>query len=83
MVVQPKIDGCAIGLRYKYGQLVDAYSRDDSEIIENIRNINSIPLINGITDKLITLITNDKLKTEGKNLDRKQIISSKHNVTLK
>ena len=44
MVVQPKIDGCAIGLRYKYGQLVDAYTRDDSEIIENIRNINSIPL---------------------------------------
>ena len=26
--------------------------------------INSIPLINGITDKLITLITNDKLKTD-------------------
>ena len=44
MVVQPKIDGCAIGLRYKYGQLVDAYSREDSEIIENIRNINTIPL---------------------------------------
>ena len=44
IVVQPKIDGYAIGLRYKYGQLVDAYSRDDSEIIENIRNINAIPL---------------------------------------
>ena len=44
MVVQPKIDGCAIGLRYKYGQLVDAYSREVSEIIENIRNINAIPL---------------------------------------
>ena len=44
MVVQPKIDGFAIGLRYKYGQLVDAYSRKNSEIIENIRNINSIPL---------------------------------------
>ncbi len=44
MVVQPKIDGCAVGLRYKYGQLVDAYSRDESEIIENIRNINAIPL---------------------------------------
>ena len=44
MVVQPKIDGCAIGLRYKYGQLVDAYSREESEIIENIRNINAIPL---------------------------------------
>tara|TARA_B100001029_G_scaffold139628_1_gene118938 strand:- start:904 stop:1506 length:603 start_codon:yes stop_codon:yes gene_type:complete len=44
MVVQPKIDGCAIGLRYKYGQLVDAYSRENPEIIENIKNINSIPL---------------------------------------
>ena len=44
MIVQPKIDGCAVGLRYKYGQLVDAYSREDSEIIENIRNINAIPL---------------------------------------
>ena len=44
MVVQPKIDGFAIGLRYKYGQLVDAYSREDSEIIENIRTINAIPL---------------------------------------
>tara|TARA_Y100001968_G_scaffold330605_1_gene382919 strand:+ start:635 stop:1237 length:603 start_codon:yes stop_codon:yes gene_type:complete len=44
MVVQPKIQGLAIGLRYKYGQLVDAYSRVDSEIIENIRTINAIPL---------------------------------------
>ena len=44
LVVQPKIDGYAIGLRYKYGQLVDAYSREDSEILENIRNINAIPL---------------------------------------
>ena len=44
MVVQPKIDGFAIGLRYKYGQLVDAFSRDDCEIIENIRSIKSIPL---------------------------------------
>ena len=44
IVVQPKIDGCAVGLRYKYGQLVDAYSREDSEIIENIRNIDAIPL---------------------------------------
>ncbi len=44
MLVQPKIDGFSIGLRYKYGQLVEAYSRDDSGIIENIRNINTIPL---------------------------------------
>ncbi len=44
MVVQPKIDGCAIGLRYKYGQLVEAYSREKPEIIEIIRTINTIPL---------------------------------------
>ena len=44
MVVQPKIVGFAIGLRYKYGQLVDAYSRKGSEIIENIRTIKAIPL---------------------------------------
>ena len=44
IVVQPKIDGFAIGLRYKYGQLVNAYSRDNLEIIENIRSINAIPL---------------------------------------
>ncbi len=44
MIVQPKIEGCAIGLRYRYGQLVDAYCREDSEIVENIRNINAIPL---------------------------------------
>tara|TARA_Y100001968_G_scaffold311102_1_gene332785 strand:- start:138 stop:740 length:603 start_codon:yes stop_codon:yes gene_type:complete len=44
LVVQPKIEGYAIGLRYKYGQLVDAYSRENTEIIENIRTINTIPL---------------------------------------
>tara|TARA_B100000945_G_scaffold281794_1_gene249742 strand:+ start:128 stop:730 length:603 start_codon:yes stop_codon:yes gene_type:complete len=44
IVVQPKIDGLGIGLRYKYGQLVDAYSRENSEIIEKIRTINAIPL---------------------------------------
>ena len=44
MVVQPKIEGCSIGLRYKYGQLVDACSRENPEIIENIRAINTIPL---------------------------------------
>ena len=44
IVVQPKIDGCAIGLRYKYGQLVNAYCREGSEIIENIRHIKAIPL---------------------------------------
>ena len=44
MVVQPKIQGCAIGLRYKYGQLVDAHFRGDSQIIENIRTISAIPL---------------------------------------
>ena len=44
MLVQPKVEGYAIGLRYKYGQLVDAYSRENKEIIENIRTIGTIPL---------------------------------------
>ena len=44
LVVQPLIKGYAIGLRYKYGQLVYAYSRDSHNVIENIRSINSIPL---------------------------------------
>ena len=44
MVVQPKIDGCAIGLRYKYGQLVGAFTRENSEIIENIRSVKTIPI---------------------------------------
>ena len=52
MVVQPKIEGCAIGLRYKYGQLVDAYSRDCEKGIENIRSISNIPL--SIDDSLKT-----------------------------
>ena len=44
MVVQPKIKGFSIGLRYKYGQLVDAFSREESVITENIRKIKAIPL---------------------------------------
>tara|TARA_Y100001968_G_C19162174_1_gene621395 strand:+ start:195 stop:797 length:603 start_codon:yes stop_codon:yes gene_type:complete len=44
MIVQPKIEGLAIGLRYKYGQLVNAYSRENNDVIENIRTINAIPL---------------------------------------
>ena len=44
MVVQPKIEGFGIGLRYKYGQLVNAYSRERKYVIEDIRAINSIPL---------------------------------------
>ena len=44
MLVQPKIDGCPVGLRYKYGQLVEAYNRVNNDVIENIRTINTIPL---------------------------------------
>ncbi len=44
MVVQPKIEGFAIGLRYKYGQLVEVHSPTNTDIIENIRTINTIPL---------------------------------------
>tara|TARA_Y100001968_G_scaffold309481_1_gene329299 strand:- start:1239 stop:1841 length:603 start_codon:yes stop_codon:yes gene_type:complete len=74
MVVQPKIDGYAIGLRYKYGQLVDAYSRENSEIIENIRTINTIPLT--IDDSLkvevelegVLYSTNSNSKSSNENL---------------
>ena len=44
IVVQPKVSGFAIALRYKYGQLVSAYSRESDDVIENIRTISSIPI---------------------------------------
>ncbi len=68
MLVQPKIEGCSIGLRYKYGQLVDAYSRENPEIIEIIRTINTIPL--SIDDSL-------KVEVELEGVLYSPIISSK------
>jgi len=46
--VEPKLDGLAISLRYKHGQLVLAATRGDGEIGENVtanvRTIRAIPL---------------------------------------
>ena len=69
MVVQPKIDGCSIGLRYKYGQLVDAYSRENPGIIEIIRTINTIPL--SIDDSL-------KVEVELEGVLYSPVLSSKY-----
>ena len=77
MVVQPKIVGCAIGLRYKYGQLVDAYSRENTEIIENIRAINTIPL--SIDDSLKVEVELEGIlysPTFSSKFSKKQFISS-------
>ena len=82
IVVQPKIDGCAIGLRYKYGQLVEAYSRDNAEIIENIRTIKTIPLT--IDDSLKLEVELEGVlyspKSESTNLEDELQVNSNQNL---
>jgi len=47
-VVEPKIDGVAVSLRYENGQLVQALSRGDGregdDLTQNIRTLHSVPL---------------------------------------
>ena len=43
MIVQPKFDGCALGLRYQSGTLVAAFTRSGKDVTEAARTIWSIP----------------------------------------
>ena len=44
MIVQPKFDGCALGLRYESGILVAAFTRSGKNVTEAARTIFNIPL---------------------------------------
>ena len=44
MVVQPKFDGCALGLRYQSGTLVSAFTRSGKDVTEAARTICNLPL---------------------------------------
>ena len=43
VIVQPKIDGCAVALRYKYGRLVKAWNRKGKDITASMRKIKGLP----------------------------------------
>ena len=44
MIVQPKFDGCATGLRYQSGTLVAAFTRSGKDVTEAARTICNLPL---------------------------------------
>ena len=44
MIVQPKFDGCALGLRYQSGTLVAAFTRSGKDVLEAARTICNLPL---------------------------------------
>ncbi len=44
MIVQPKFDGCALGLRYQSGTLVAAFTRSGTDVTEAARTICNLPL---------------------------------------
>ena len=44
MIVQPKFDGCALGLRYQSGTLVADFTRSGKDVIEAARTICNLPL---------------------------------------
>ena len=45
LIIQPKIDGCAVRLRYKYGCLTGASTESENDCIAAIRIIPNIPII--------------------------------------
>ena len=44
MIVQPKFNGCALGLRYQSGTLVAAFTRSGKDVTEAARTICNLPL---------------------------------------
>ena len=44
MIVQPKFDGCALGLRYQSGTLVSAFARSGKDVLEAARTICNLPI---------------------------------------
>ncbi len=44
MIVQPKFDGCALGLRYQSGTLVAAFTRSGKDVTEAARTICNLPV---------------------------------------
>ena len=44
MIVQPKFDGCALGLLYQSGSLFAAFTRSGKDMTEAARNICNLPL---------------------------------------
>ena len=44
LIVQPKFDGCALGLRYQSGTLVAAFTRSGKDVTEAARTICNLPL---------------------------------------
>ena len=43
MLIQPKIDGCAIAIKYVDGKLEKAISRKGSDVTEKIKTIKTVP----------------------------------------
>ena len=43
LIIEPKIDGCAIAIQYKEGELVKAISRKGGDVTNKIKDISDVP----------------------------------------
>ena len=43
VIVEPKIDGCAVALRYRFGELVKAWNRKGKDITYAMRKVKNLP----------------------------------------